>query len=485
MRSNSGPVMMGSQNSAGVSAAIHPSTSHHSNNNTNNTFSMYQGRPTMTAGRPTTTTTVGSPPPSSSTSPPTPVDTFPAVGGSLGLIRARDTGNSPTRTRVGTTTMASSYRELPVTSSVSPPQFSTTNPFTSALGLPRTAGGATRRQSRGGVASSLDTSLGGAGALAHGLFKDNTLLPPLYVPPIEAQDAAIAPTTFDVAREDDGNSAPAIVGASHKPQMTSATGSPTTVLSPTKMMPLQHRGATTIVFDLDETLCNNRRPGKALLRPHTMELLHHLHTLRNDASVNCYVELVLWTASMECVARPVVERIDPTGTLFQHRIYRDRRWYKETGYTKDLKRLGRELHHTVIIENSPASVHLNRKHSILVRDFVSGPDTDLIIVKEVLDGWIRQVGACARTLQGPPPNDVQSPSSIVKFLTEHPSITSGNEVVSRPALPTSRGAVGCGGGLKCTTPSNSLRSSSMGLSVSRFAINRPSLIAGGLRGRLY
>jgi hypothetical protein len=203
-----------------------------------------------------------------------------------------------------------------------------------------------------------------------------------------------------------------------------------------------------------------------------MELMQHLNNLRNDPQVNCYVEIVLWTASMECVARPVVERIDPTGSLFQHLIYRDRRWYKETGYTKDLKRLGRDMHHTVIIENSPASVHLNRKHSILVRDFVSGQDHELQTVKEVLDGWIRAAGQCAKTLGAPPPNDPQSPSSIVKFLSEHPNINSGNEVISsQPAAPTGPYSAKPG-------TSSSLRSSSLGLSVTRFAINRPSLYPG-------
>jgi hypothetical protein len=344
------------------------------------------------------------------------------------------------------------------------------------LGLPRTAGGGAVRRlgpNRGGVvSSSVDSALG-----AHGILHDNNLLPPLYVPPIETLDCVTAP------RPTGNIDSPALPSPRATPP---APGSPTTpgaAASP-RMMPLQHRGAVCVVFDLDETLCNNRRPGKALLRPHTMELLHHLHSLRNDPNVNCYVEIVLWTASMECVARPVVERIDPTGTLFQHRIYRDRRWYKETGYTKDLKRLGREMQHTVIIENSPASVHLNRKHSILVKDFVSGQDTDLVVVKEVLDGWIRQVGACARALQAPPPNDPQAPNSIVRFLSEHPNINSGNEVICRPSLPPNRNG-GSVLGLTGKAPSAGFRGpamQSLGLSLSRVAINRPSAIS---RGRLF
>lgn len=453
----------------------------------NATFSMYQGRPTMTAGRSATSalqsTGVG-PQPSRVTTgiiaPPQPSEapsaypTLATVGGALGIIRARDTGNSPTRAHIGMRSLSSSYRELPVTTPVPSTQFSSTNPFTSALGLPRTAGGAVRRlgPNRAGVAS-VDTVVGG-----HGIPPDNNLLPPLYVPPIEAIDN----TNAVLRPSGDFSSTPLLPSPRVAP--ASPAGSPTTTSSSTRMLALQHRGAVTIVFDLDETLCNNRRPGKALFRPHTMELLHHLHNLRNDPAVNCYVEIVLWTASMECVARPVVERMDPTGNLFQHRIYRDRRWYKETGYTKDLKRLGREMHHTVIIENSPASVHLNRKHSILVKDFVSGPDTDLIVVREVLDGWIRQVGACARELQGPPPNDPQAPNSIVKFLSENPNINTGNEVVNRPSLPPSRSGVPVPGkgSASATTGLRSGPMQPLGLTLTRVALNRPSAIS---RGRLF
>lgn len=383
-----------------------------------------------------------------------------AVGGALGLLRQRDTGNSPSRARQATQ-LSSSYKELPVTPSIAQPSFSATGPVAGTFPAPRSAGVAKRTFSRGTgtVVSSIDSALAGGGmsaSIAHAIAHKDNLVPPLYVPPIE-----VATTSTPIGSSQTAESLANSDGVN--------IVSPTNKAAPPPPPPLAPRAAVTVVFDLDETLCNNRRPGKALLRPHCMELLHHLNALRNDPTVNCYVEIILWTASMECVARPVVERLDPTGNLFQHLIYRDRRWYKETGYTKDLKKLGREMHHTVIIENSPASVHLNRKHSILVRDFVSGQDGELIVVKEILDGWIRQCGQCAKTMGGPPPNEPHSPSSIAKFLSDHPCVNSGNEVIHKMT----------------STPLDAtkspLRSNSLGLSVSRFAINRPTLYPAGRR----
>lgn len=357
-----------------------------------------------------------------------------AVGGALGLLRSRDTGNSPSRERLATP-LSSSYKG-PSTTSSSLTTNNTGNANRVEAGNnglfpvfppPRTAvfGAAGRRAMLRGLAH---TSVDGAFAAASSLTnapvglgaQQQPLLPPLFVPPM-------------ASREADENA---------------------------PLLPPAPRAAITVVFDLDETLCNNRRPGKALLRPHTLELLHHLHALRNDPHLHCYIELVLWTASMECVARPVVDRIDPTGTLFQHCIYRDRRWYKEQGYTKDLRRLGRDMNHTVIIENSPASVRLNRGNSILVKDFVSGQDSDLLVVRDILDAYARRCGETSRVLPPPQQQGASStskeehhhphhphvvsgsnssssspavdPSSIVGFLGERPELNHGNEIVARP-----------------------------------------------------
>ncbi|EKG04057.1 hypothetical protein TCSYLVIO_004885 [Trypanosoma cruzi] len=193
----------------------------------------------------------------------------------------------------------------------------------------------------------------------------------------------------------------------------------------------------TIVFDLDETLCNNRQHGPAILRPGAVEMLKQLRALyphpvmhkgetpmeptgknsstqvleggKDNGIQNCSpeatetptddgvmlrLEIIIWTASVEVVARPVIARLDPDGTILDDVIYRDVRWYRDGGYTKDLRRIGRHLERNVIVENAPSCVCMNRRNAILVNDFVSNPaDRQLVIVRAILQEWLYNVNA--------------------------------------------------------------------------------------------
>jgi len=185
-----------------------------------------------------------------------------------------------------------------------------------------------------------------------------------------------------------------------------------------------HRQTYTVVWDLDETLVSNRGPGRALLRPGAIEVLKALAALN---SAERPVELVLWTASVESLARQVLTQLDPQGVIFQHLIFRDRRWFKETGYTKDLRLLGRDMDRVVIIENSPFSVTLNRSNAILVKDYMGHAphDTDLKAVREVLEGWIQ--------------SDEFIP--IRTFLSQHPKVDKANHIIAMPSVPTIAGGL--------------------------------------------
>ncbi|KAG5469352.1 hypothetical protein LSCM1_02567 [Leishmania martiniquensis] len=237
----------------------------------------------------------------------------------------------------------------------------------------------------------------------------------------------------------------------------------------------------TIVFDLDETLCNNRCPTGTILRPGAELLLRTLrglcpspryklidfqtrsqrassrlydeamyrmgvtppyrsrvaqrqsangyHNTGNaataEAAATCgantprvakgspaddtcntgearpatardknplRLELVLWTASEETLARRAMCHIDPMSKIFDEAIYRDPRWYRDTHYTKELSRLGRCMERVVIVENSIDSVTRNRRNAILVTSFVRNRlDRQLFLVREVLRDWVRSM----------------------------------------------------------------------------------------------
>lgn len=252
---------------------------------------------------------------------------------------------------------------------------------------------------------------------------------------------------------------------SHEPAAGAAQGDKAPVASaaaeallPALLSPEEAANTVTIVFDLDETLCNNRCLGGTVLRPGA-ELL--LHTLRNLAPSPRYklvetrvrgqhatnrlydqamfkmgmsplyrprvaqrqatsgyhqnivggstgearpasaketnplrVELVLWTASEESLARRAMRRLDPHNAIFDEAIYRDLRWYRDSYYTKDLSCLGRSMQRIVVIENSVESVIRNRQNAILVTSFITNRlDRQLFLVREVLRDWIRGMKA--------------------------------------------------------------------------------------------
>lgn len=229
-------------------------------------------------------------------------------------------------------------------------------------------------------------------------------------------------------------------------------------LLPALISPEESERTITIVFDLDETLCNNRCLGGALLRPGAELLLHTLRSLApspryklvdtrtraQHATARLYdqamfrmgmtplyrprvaqrqatsgfhanvvggstgearpattkethplrIELVLWTASEESLARRAMRRLDPQNAIFDEAIYRDLRWYRDSYYTKELSRLGRSMQRVVIIENSVESVIRNRQNAVLVTSFITNRmDRQLFLVREVLRDWTRGMKA--------------------------------------------------------------------------------------------
>eukprot|EP00659_Diplonema_papillatum_P003649 gene3649-5677_t len=158
--------------------------------------------------------------------------------------------------------------------------------------------------------------------------------------------------------------------------------------SPRHLIPPQHKtphyGKLTVVFDLDETLVSNRRPGVAPAQ--TRHYLNHMFQLLRGL-----VEVVLWTASTPQTGQPVVQQIDPHGEFFHHVVYRHDGWFTEGTHTKDLKLLGRDMDKVIIVENTPNCCKFNPQNAILVEDFVgdhSKPDRTLLSVAQIIRGAV-------------------------------------------------------------------------------------------------
>ena len=119
----------------------------------------------------------------------------------------------------------------------------------------------------------------------------------------------------------------------------------------------------TLVLDLDETLVhcytslqtNNAEISFPItvaeityyvngkLRPYCLEFLTYCSN---------HFEVVLFTASQKIYAQTLAKIIDPTGSLFRFKLYRDSCTNVAGHFIKNLDSLGRDLSQTVIVDNS-------------------------------------------------------------------------------------------------------------------------------------
>jgi RNA polymerase II subunit A small phosphatase-like protein len=94
-------------------------------------------------------------------------------------------------------------------------------------------------------------------------------------------------------------------------------------------------------------------------------------------------ELVLFTASSQAYAQPLINLIDPTGRLFQRRIlYKDAtvRWSGKDG-VKDLASLGRDLSRVVLVDNNPFTLLLQPCNGVPCQPYhPAQPDHQLLDV---------------------------------------------------------------------------------------------------------
>nr|CCC95102.1 conserved hypothetical protein [Trypanosoma congolense IL3000] len=147
----------------------------------------------------------------------------------------------------------------------------------------------------------------------------------------------------------------------------------------------------TVVLDLDETLVSNRDTGAAgaILRPYC---LHMLNALQHKKGL----EVVLWTASTEDTASPVVQQLSQSGPVFDEVVCRNNLWFTEPSHTKDLRLLGRDMDRVIIFDNSTACCKLNSRSAVIVSDFRgtrSVLDASMVNVYYIIERVFR--GCCA------------------------------------------------------------------------------------------
>lgn len=103
-----------------------------------------------------------------------------------------------------------------------------------------------------------------------------------------------------------------------------------------------------------------------------------------------YYEVVVYTASLNKYADPLLDQLDPNGCI-RARLFRDSCVYHEGNYVKDLSRLDRDLSQSIIIDNSPSSYIFHPENAIDCTSYIDDAhDRELEHIAKFLKG-IRKV----------------------------------------------------------------------------------------------
>lgn len=186
----------------------------------------------------------------------------------------------------------------------------------------------------------------------------------------------------------------------------SSTDYSTKLLPP--LMP-KYEGKKCLVLDLDETLVHSSFkpiPKPDFIIPVEIDrVIHHVYVLKRPfvdeflLRASKHYEIVIFTASLSKYADPLLDKLD-IHNVIEHRLFRESCVIHGTAYVKDMRRIGRKLKDTIIVDNSPPSYlfqpcnavpilsWFDDKEDTLLRDFCPVIETtmkDIDDVRKLLD----------------------------------------------------------------------------------------------------
>lgn len=147
-------------------------------------------------------------------------------------------------------------------------------------------------------------------------------------------------------------------------------------------------GKKTLVLDLDETLVHSSFkpvPNADFIIPVEIDnQVHQVYVLKRPGvdqfmkSMGDKFEVVVFTASLAKYADPVLDLLDKDKVVGA-RLFREACSNHKGNYVKDLGRLGRDIRHVIIIDNSPASYLFHPENAVPIDSwFDDENDTELL-----------------------------------------------------------------------------------------------------------
>ncbi|OAQ90346.1 nuclear envelope morphology protein 1 [Purpureocillium lilacinum] len=168
----------------------------------------------------------------------------------------------------------------------------------------------------------------------------------------------------------------------------------------------------TLILDLDETLIHSMSKGGRMSTGHMVEVRLNTASLgMGGASTGAaqhpilywvnkrpycdeflrrvckWFNLVIFTASVQEYADPVIDWLESERKFFSARYYRQHCTYRQGAYIKDLSSVEPDLSKVMILDNSPLSYLFHEDNAIPIQGWINDPtDNDLMHLVPLLEG---------------------------------------------------------------------------------------------------
>ncbi|KAI2625803.1 NLI interacting factor-like phosphatase-domain-containing protein [Hypoxylon sp. NC1633] len=176
--------------------------------------------------------------------------------------------------------------------------------------------------------------------------------------------------------------------------------------------PVDPKHLKTLILDLDETLIHSMSKGGRMGSGHMVEvrlnttyvggggqqalgpqhpILYYVHKRPHCdeflRKVCKWFNLVIFTASVQEYADPVIDWLESERKFFAGRYYRQHCTFRHGAFIKDLSSIEPDLSKVMILDNSPLSYMFHQDNAIPIQGWISDPtDNDLLHLVPLLEG---------------------------------------------------------------------------------------------------
>jgi len=182
----------------------------------------------------------------------------------------------------------------------------------------------------------------------------------------------------------------------------------------------------TLIIDLDETLIHSMAKGGRMSTGHMVEvrlggpvsssgvqigpgvpILYYVHERPGCheflRKVCKWYNLIVFTASVQEYADPVIDWLERERKYFSGRYYRQHCTFRNGAYIKDLAQVEPDLSKVMILDNSPMSYIFHEDNAVPIEGWISDPtDNDLLHLIPLFEGlqYVTDVRALLALRQG-------------------------------------------------------------------------------------